>query len=122
MNSNDTTTIEWSSELEYAEADGEYDRSASGKLIIDGPDGRLVVLKRYRAMIDESKGLMEPGKISEHATYYRADESQPFTDAGGHSWTVDQETLEDRESFLAECRPALEADPELEYEQNAYRL
>ena len=107
-------TIQWESEIEYHD-DGDYHRIAHGKLVIDGPDGRLVVLKRFRAMIGESEGLMEPGKISEHTTYYRASENQPFTDKT-HEWDVPEDVLADREAFLEECRAAVEADPALEYE------
>jgi hypothetical protein len=107
--------IGWKSEIEYDDSDGAYDRSAKGKLIIDGPDGRLVVLKRFRAMVSKSKGLMEPGKISEHSTYYRPDENTPFTDAQAE-WSVPEDTLADREAFLEDCRAAVEADPEVEYE------
>jgi len=118
---NEANEIEWESDINYDDDDGEYDRSASAKLIIDGPDGRLTVLKRYRAMIDESKGLMEPGKISEDLTYYRPGENTPFTD-GGAEWTVPKDVLADREAFLADCRAAVEADPEVEYEQHAQDL
>ena len=121
QNSAGTDSIEWDSEIEYDDDDGEYDRSARGKLVIDGPDGRLVVLKRFRAMVDESKGLMEPGKISEHSTYYRTDENRPFTD-GKAEWSVPEDVLADREAFLEDCRAAVEADPEIEYEQHSQEL
>jgi len=113
--------IEWESDINYDDGDDEYDRSARGKLVIDGPDGRLVVIKRYRAMVDESKGLMEPGKISEHSTYYRADENEPFTD-GTAEWNVPEGELADREAFVEDCRAAVEADPEVEYEMHSDRL
>jgi hypothetical protein len=114
-NASEANEIEWKSEIEYDDSDGAYDRSANGKLIIDGPEGRLVVLMRVRAMVDESKGLMDPGKISEHKTYYRAGENTPFTDATAE-WSVPEETLADHEAFLEDCRAAVEADPEVEYE------
>ena len=109
--------IEWESEIEYDDNDGEYDRSARGKLIIDGPEGRLIALKRYRAMVDESKGLLEPGKITEHSTYYRENESDPFTD-GTAEWDVSEELLADEDAFVDECLTAVEVDPQVEYEQH----
>lgn len=116
-----TPDVEWESEIEYDDEDGEYDRSAQGKLVIDGPDGRLIVLKRYRAMVDESKGLQEPGKIVETSTYYRDGESEPFTD-GGHEWDVPEELPRDKGSFVEDCRAAVEADPQIEYEQHSDKL
>jgi len=121
QNNATTDNIEWNSEIEYDDSDGMYDRSASAKLVIDGPDGRLVVLKRYRSMVDGPNGLMESGRISEHSTYYRADEDEPFVH-GKDDWSVPEEALADREAFVEDCRAAVEADPEVEYKQYSQEL
>lgn len=121
QNNDAMAEVEWESEIEYDGNDGEYDRSARGKLVIDGPEGRLVVLKRFRAMVDDPKGLMDTGKISEHSTYYRTDESELFIDAKA-SWDVPDDVLADKDAFLGDCLEALEADPQVEYEQHSDKL
>jgi hypothetical protein len=125
--------IEWESEIEYQD-ERDYDRSAKGKLVIEGAEGKLIVLKRYRAMATplgettdagHENDLMEPGEISEHSTYYEVGSGDPFSRGnreqitdGKHKWDVADETLNDREAFIKECRAALQADPAVEYEQH----
>jgi hypothetical protein len=114
QNKANTDGIEWNSTIEYDDADGEYDRSACGMLVIDGPEGRLVVLKWFRAMVDESKVFMERGKIWEVSTYYRAGENDPFT-YGTAELDVPEDALADREAFVEYCLAAIEAMPEVQY-------
>lgn len=117
----DTSEIDYEAEIELTSENSEYDREARGKLVIDGPDGKLMVLKTYRAMIDESKGLQEPGKIVEHSRYFRDNESESFTD-GSHEWDVPEDVLTDESAFVKDCLAEVEADPQIEYEERSDRL
>lgn len=121
MDEFEPVAIEWESEIELSSENSEYDREARGELVIDGPQGRLVALKRYRAMIEEGNELQKAGEISEYIQYYRAGEDESFAD-GRAGWDVAVGELADEKSFVDECRAALEVDPEIEYELHAERL
>lgn len=117
----ENTTIEYEHSIEDNSDSSHYDREVHGRLEIDGPNGKLVVTKRFRAMLKQDNDLMETGKIHCHDSYYRASESEPFTD-GFADWSVDEEIIADKEAFANWCEQALLGDPELEYERQADRL
>jgi len=108
--------IEYESEIEPNHENSEYDREARGKLVVEGPKGKLVALKRYRAMLEEDNGLMETGQIQEYTRYYREGENECFTDQS-HIWHPRDGRIEDKDKFEKECLASLEADPKVEYAQ-----
>lgn len=114
-------TVDWEGTLSHTSWSTSYDRQASTTMTIDGPEGKLVAVKSYRAMLDDDNSLMESGKIAETVQYYREDENSPFDDCRVE-WDVPTDELESPTKFLDDCREAAEADPQFEYEQRQNEL
>lgn len=113
-------TVRWEGTLAHVSWSTSYDREVRGTITIDGPQGDLVVIKTYRAMLGDND-LQDPGKIVESVSYYRSDENEPF-DHALTEWDVPTDELESPKMFLDECREAAEVDPQLEYEQRSEDL
>lgn len=102
--------------IEFEEND-EYNLRAHGKMAIEGPLGKLSVLKTYCAD-PKYEDLMSDDEIHEHKDYYHPDsnyEDHPYTDSAT-SWNHPIEEMDENE-FIEECEAAMMGDPEIEYEE-----
>lgn len=106
--------IEWTSDLDFG-GDDYYDRAARGKLSIDGPRGRIIVIKQFRATTGGGNVVIDSGVIRQTTSYYYGTTSEMICQTS-HSWDVSEDLLSDRQAFLKQCRGALEIIPEIEYQ------
>jgi len=106
--------IEWTSDIDFG-GDDYYDRTAQGRLSIDGPRGHIIVIKQFRATTGDGNDLIDPGVIRQTTSYYYRTISEMICQTS-HSWDVSEDLLTDRQAFLQQCRGALEAIPEIEYQ------
>ena len=106
--------IEWTSDIDFG-GDDYYDRAARGRLSIDGPRGPITVIKQFRATAGDGNGVINSGVIRQTTSYYYGTTSEMICQTS-HSWNVSEDLVSDRQAFLKQCRSALEAIPEIEYQ------